>query len=90
MRSGALAAGTPLDGATVHLLSAAGDYLGNTTTSGGASAIDVPAGTYRLFVLRDDPGYPDKCVGGLTTMTAPRSSTSPGGSTTADITLAGL
>ena len=59
-------AATGLPGAMVHVFDAATyTWVGyTTTTAGGAYTIDLPAGTYKLFVQPDEPGYADQWVGG--------------------------
>ena len=65
--SGTVTAGGPgLSGASVHVFDA-GTYtwIGYVvTTAGGAYSIDLPAGTYKLFIQPDEPGYADQWVGG--------------------------
>ena len=34
------------------------------TSAGGSYSIDLPAGTYKLFVQPDEPGYADQWDGG--------------------------
>ena len=84
------AGGTGLPGATVHVFDAATyTWVGYTvTTTGGAYTIDLPSGTYKLFVQPDEPGYPDQWVGGSDHATADVVDLT-GGSTTKDVTLAG-
>ena len=53
-------------GASVHVFDA-GTYtwIGYVVTgAGGAYSIDLPAGTYKLFVQPDEAGYADQWVGG--------------------------
>ncbi|MFZ0323941.1 MAG: carboxypeptidase regulatory-like domain-containing protein, partial [Actinomycetes bacterium] len=60
------AGGTGLPGAMVHVFDA-GTYtwVGYTTSgTGGTYTIDLPAGTYKLFVQPDEAGYADQWVGG--------------------------
>ena len=71
--SGTVTAGGPgLSGASVHVFDA-GTYtwIGYVVTSaGGAYSIDLPAGTYKLFIQPDEPGYADQWVGGADHATA--------------------
>ena len=40
-------------------------YFGTSvTTAGGAYAFSLPAGTYKLFVQPDEPGFADQWKGG--------------------------
>ena len=46
-------------------------WIGNVvTTAGGAYSIDLPAGTYKLFIQPDEAGYADQWVGGTDHATA--------------------
>ena len=71
------AAGAPIVGAAVHVFDGtAYAYVANTTsTAGGAYTIDLPQGTYKLFIQPNTAGYPDQWHGGPTTP-APASSPS--------------
>ena len=87
--SGTLTAGTPHDGSTVHLLSAAGDYLGNTTTSGGGSySFTVSPGSYVLWIQPNLAGYPDQYYDGVPDF-ASATPIAVAGDTVQDITLTG-
>ena len=87
--SGTLTAGTPHDGSTVHLLSAAGDYLGNTATSGGGSySFTVSPGDYVLWIQPNLAGYPDQYYDGVPDF-ASATPIAVAGDTVQDITLTG-
>ena len=61
-----------LPGASVHVFDA-GTYtwIGYAVTgAGGTYSIDLPAGTYKLFVQPDESGYADQWVGGSDHATA--------------------
>ena len=74
--SGTVTAGGPgLDGAAVHAFdSVTNAYFGTSvTTAGGAYAFSLPAGTYKLFVQPDEPGFADQWKGVRTSVRRPRS-----------------
>ncbi|MHB8458920.1 MAG: carboxypeptidase-like regulatory domain-containing protein, partial [Candidatus Limnocylindrales bacterium] len=59
------AGGTPLDGATVHVVTAAGGYITNTTTAGGGIySLTLSPGTYKLYVQPNTAGYANQWFGG--------------------------
>ena len=57
--------GTGLEGAMVHVLTAAGDYVTNTTTAGGgAYSLTLAPGDYKLVIWPNEPGYPNQWFDG--------------------------
>ena len=74
----------------VHVFDAASyTWVGyTTTTAGGSYTIDLPAGTYKLFVQPDEPGYADQWVGGADHAGASVADLT-GGDATADVALVG-
>ena len=61
-------------------------YVGSG--AGGAYSINLPAGTYKLFVQPDEPGYADRWVGGTDHASASVASLSSGDATV-NVTLVG-
>ena len=69
--SGCLEAGTGLAGATVHLITAAGVYVTNTTTGAlGAYSFTLAPGTYKLWIQPNKAGWNDQYFGGTSLATA--------------------
>ena len=59
------AGGSGLDGAMVHVVTAAGAYVTNTTTAGGgAYTLTLSPGDYKLYVQPNKPGYPNQWFDG--------------------------
>ena len=49
----------------VHVLTAAGGYVTNTTTaSGGTYSLTLAPGDYKLVIWPNEPNYPDQWFGG--------------------------
>ncbi len=87
--SGAVTAGgSPLPGATVHVILDDGTYIGNTASvAGGAYSITLAPGTYKLWIQPNEPGYGDQYFGGADLGTATPIGVSA--NTVADVPLVG-
>ncbi len=81
--------GTPLDGTQVYAFDGTTYlYIGAATMgAGGTYTIDLPAGTYKLYVEPNTPGYANQWLGGSDYASATVVTVSA--TTTQDITLVG-